>query len=173
MQTIPLRKSVKVLLLNDKNELLLMCADDPKTTNVEGKYHGRFWFPIGGKIELNETIEETAIREIFEETGIPMQELKLGPIVWFGKFELILNGTLTNLHQTFLVAKTSTQNITLNNLTADEQLIIQNVSWFSLDKIQSCSEIIYPVLLKQYISDIMSGIYPATPIEIDLAKQPQ
>lgn len=172
MKTIPIRNSVKVLLLNEKQEILLMCAEDPKTTTAEGKYHGRFWFPIGGQIEANESIQEAAIREIFEETGIKEKEVELGPIVWFGEFDLVLNGVLTHLKQTFIVAKTKKQNVSLARPDNWEKKCVKEVSWFSLERILSCDEVIYPVLLPEYLPDILSGKYPQKPLEIDLAKQP-
>ncbi len=165
----PVRNSIRVLLLNDKNELLLMCADDPKTYKMGGEYRGCFWFPIGGKIENSETIEEAAIREIYEETGIKQHEIEFGPIVWFEELDLILSGTLTHLSQKFIVANTKNSNITLANLTPDEQKVIQNIAWFSFEKIKTWPEIIYPVSLKQYIPDIMAGVYPPKPIELHLA----
>ncbi len=42
----PIRNSIKILLLNDTNELLLLCVDDPSTTTVDGIYHGRFWLLV-------------------------------------------------------------------------------------------------------------------------------
>ena len=92
------RNSIKVLILNERQELLLMCADDPKTTSKDGKYHGQFWFPVGGEINPKESIEEAARREIYEETGL--REVEFGPIVWFGEFDLILAGTRRTLRIT-------------------------------------------------------------------------
>ena len=54
------------LVFNDKNELLLNLRTDTNT-----------WGIPGGSMELNETIEETAIRELKEETGISADELEL------------------------------------------------------------------------------------------------
>lgn len=54
------------LVLNDKNELLLNLRTDTNT-----------WGIPGGAMELNETIEETAIRELKEETGISADKLEL------------------------------------------------------------------------------------------------
>lgn len=166
-----MRNSVKVLLLNEHSELLLMCADDPKTTSIDGKYHGRFWFTVGGKIENGETLEQAALREIKEETGIAENEVSLGPVVWFGEFDLILDGTLTHLKQTFIVAKTKKHKVALTSPTDWEKETIKGLAWFSLEKIQNCTEIIYPVLLPKYLPDILKGNYPATPLEIDLAVQ--
>lgn len=54
------------LVFNDKNELLLNLRTDTNT-----------WGIPGGSMELNKTIEETAIRELKEETGISADKLEL------------------------------------------------------------------------------------------------
>ncbi|NGX34418.1 MAG: hypothetical protein K1060chlam1_00771 [Candidatus Anoxychlamydiales bacterium] len=171
--TKPIRSSIKVLLLNDKSELLLMCADDPKTTAADGKYLGRFWFTVGGEIELNESYHETAYREIYEETSLKKDEIDLGPIVWFGEFDLILNGTLTRLKQRFIVAKTAKKDVYLKNPTSWEKKVVKDLAWFSIDDIKNSDEIIYPALLSKYLPNIIAENYPKEPIEIDLSMQPK
>lgn len=54
------------LVFNDQKELLLNLRTDTNT-----------WGIPGGSMELFESIEETAIRELKEETGICAEELKL------------------------------------------------------------------------------------------------
>lgn len=54
------------LVFNNNNELLLNLRTDTNT-----------WGIPGGSMELYETIEETAIRELKEEAGIEAQDLKL------------------------------------------------------------------------------------------------
>ena len=54
------------LVFNDKNELLLNLRTDTNT-----------WGIPGGSMELYETIEETAIRELKEEAGISASKLEL------------------------------------------------------------------------------------------------
>ena len=171
--SLQVRNSIKVLLLNDDNELLLICVDDPKPTTVKGEYHGRFWDTIGGEIEPHESIQQAALREIHEETGITKEEIELGPIVWFGELDLVLAGTLTHIKQRFIVARTKQKNVSLENLTQAEQAVVKKVDWFSLEEIKNSTEVIYPVLLPQYLPDIISGKYPEQPIEINLAKKPK
>ncbi|MET3726952.1 8-oxo-dGTP pyrophosphatase MutT (NUDIX family) [Fictibacillus halophilus] len=55
-----------VLLLNDKNELLLQLRTD-----------NHMWGLAGGSIEPGEGLEETAKRELFEETGLTANEISL------------------------------------------------------------------------------------------------
>ena len=54
------------LVFNAKNELLLNLRADTNT-----------WGIPGGSMDLYEPIEETAIRELKEETGICAEELEL------------------------------------------------------------------------------------------------
>jgi len=164
--------SIRVILLNDKNELLLMYAHDPSTTRTDGTYNGPFWFLIGGEIEENESPKETALREIFEETGIKRDKIALGPVVWNGEFDLILSGQPRRLHQIFIVAKAKTSKISLQNLTETERKVVKKIAWFSLDKINLCDEIIYPVCLPKILPDILAGKYPKEPLFIDMGENP-
>ena len=54
------------LVFNDKKELLLQLRADTNT-----------WGIPGGAMELYETIEETAVRELKEETGLCAEQLEL------------------------------------------------------------------------------------------------
>jgi 8-oxo-dGTP pyrophosphatase MutT (NUDIX family) len=170
--SIPERNSVKVLLFNEKEELLLMCADDPKTTSADKTYHGRFWFCPGGQMHPEESFEQAALREIYEETGMVQADLQLGPIVWFGEFDMVLNGILTHLKQTFLVAKTQDRQVVLNEPDHWEKTFVGKFDWFSLERIKNSKEVIFPVVMPDYLPDIISGNYPKQPLEIDLAKKP-
>ena len=166
------RNSIKTLLLNSKNELLLVCTEDPKTTSIDGKSHKRFWSCIGGEMEQGETSQQALLREIEEETGITPDKIKLGPLVWFGEFDLMLSGTLTHIKQQFIVAHTTQNDFHLNNLTEEEKPIIKNLKWFPLKDIITCSDVIYPILLREHITDIIVGTYPKEPLELNLGKQP-
>ncbi|NGX28924.1 MAG: RNA pyrophosphohydrolase [Candidatus Anoxychlamydiales bacterium] len=168
-----IRNSIRVLLINEKKEILLLLADDPKTTSIDGKERGRFWFVIGGEINYDESTEEAAIREIYEETGLKEDEVKLGPIVWFGEYDLILDGKLTHLKQRFMVAKTKIKEVSLTKLDGWEKKVIQKLAWFSIDDIKNSEDIIYPVGIDEYLVDILAEKYPTDPIEIDLDRKPK
>lgn len=55
-----------VIVINSRGEILLQHRID-----------NSLWGLPGGAVELGETVEQTAAREVFEETGIEVEKLKL------------------------------------------------------------------------------------------------
>lgn len=169
------RNSVKLILLNENNELLLMSTDDKGIQGKEGNYNGRFWQMVGGKIEEGETLKEAAYRELFEETGLSKEQVEVQDPAWYGEVDLMMHGKLTRVKQSFVPARTSSTNVSLENLTEEEKPVCTRLEWFSLDRIKNCPDIIYPVLLTdpRYLPAILQGNIPNKTIPIDLTKQPE
>ena len=55
-------------------------------TKKENDIHEGKWVGVGGKIEKGESPEECAVREVFEETGLKEEELKLRGLLTFPDF---------------------------------------------------------------------------------------
>lgn len=68
------QKSATVAILHNNNVLLLKRGDSAPWMP------GRFCLP-GGKLELNETLEDGALREVMEETGIVLVRESLIPFL--------------------------------------------------------------------------------------------
>jgi len=172
MQALKQRNSVKLILLNSSNEILMIHVNNSNISsenNSESK--ASFWHMVGGQIEDGENIEEAAYRELFEETGLTKKEVSVGKIVWFGSVDLFIDDELVQVNQQFILARSSCNEITMNNLTEDEKQTVSHLKWFSLDEIKNTIDIVYPANLYSYLSEIMSGNIPAQPIQIDLSEK--
>jgi 8-oxo-dGTP pyrophosphatase MutT (NUDIX family) len=164
----PTRTAVRIVLLNDADELLLMCMDDPTIRSIGVAYGGPFWTLIGGEIESGETIREAAERELREETGLTRADVEIGPHVWFGELDLILHGTPMHIRQEFLVARTRRRHVSLAHLTDAERRVVRELSWFSLERLIHGREVVHPARLPEYLPDIIERNYPTEPLRITL-----
>lgn len=173
LNTMDIRNSIKIILLNPKNEILLLGTDDKSITNKGKSYNGKFWQMIGGKIEEGEDIKSAANRELFEETGLTPNDVEFGDIVWKGELKLIMSGVKTLIRQQFIVAKTQATDVTLKNLTPEEKPVAKQLKWFSTDEIKNSKEIIYPVGLDEYLSDLLTNGAPKEPVTIVLDRKPK
>lgn len=167
----PVRRSVRVVLLNDRRQVLLLCMDDPRMRSVGESYRGRFWTLIGGQIERDETVLQAAAREVFEETGIREADVEFGPVVWFEELDLVMRDGPTRVKQQFVVGRTSASTLTLAHLTEEEPEVVKRIAWFSLEEVRTSAETIYPVLLPLHLPRIIAGDYPEQPL--DLSKMPE
>ena len=167
-----MHRSVRIILINPKNEIALVCADDPHMRSANGKYAGRFWFLPGGKIEPNETSTEAIYRELHEETGLNPQDLAIGPQVWEGTVHLLKNGQPWNIQQYFFVVYTQKQSLAFYHLDSWESKCLEKLAWFSLDAIKHSTEIIYPIGLAELLPNILQKNFPEHPLLIDLDKKP-
>ena len=162
----PIRNTIRIVLLNDKNELLLMHIDDPRTRSIGKKYNGSFWVTVDGQIEQNETVRKSAVRELFEETGITSTEVTFGPVIWLRELDLVLYGKPVHIKEQYILARTNKRVVFPTHLTTDEVDIIKKIQWFSYKDIVSCRETIYPVKLTKLIKGIFAEKYPKKPIKI-------
>lgn len=160
------RKAARALLLNERNELLLMCIEGLDICEADGTKHHRLWCTIGGGIDEGEIIEQAVMREIYEETGITAEHVKLGPTVWHYNVDLIFKGVPTQVYETYTIAKTTVQDVVLHNPTEIEKLVVKELKWWSLAELRQTAEIVFPIGLAKHLPDIITGDYPVSPIDI-------
>jgi len=75
-------KLATLCYIRNDNHTLMLHRVKKKNDYHEGKWNG-----LGGKFELGETPEECAIREIEEESGLIVKELKLKGFITFPMFD--------------------------------------------------------------------------------------
>lgn len=166
------RKSVRLLILNSKHQLLLMRVIDPTTTARDGKSYPAFWCTLGGSMEAGETIAETVARELYEETGLSINDVKVGPTVWHGQHIMFIRGQETEMDESFVVIHTNATEFSDANFTADEKQVIDKLAWFSYPDILRSAEPIFPAILKTHLPDIIAGDYPKQSLKVDLSLLP-
>ena len=150
-----LRVGTRVLLVDEEERLLLLRYVD------RGKY---LWVPVGGGVEPGETIEQTARREIIEETGF------LAPVelIAIGRRRLVvpLLEQLTDAREHWFLARVPHADITRSGWTPLEHETISAYRWWTVAELSTTSERLVPRNLAHLLSELLLHGPPSSPIEL-------
>jgi ADP-ribose pyrophosphatase YjhB (NUDIX family) len=151
-----LRPGVRVIVI-DHNERVLLFA----STDDAGK---RFWFPPGGGTEPGETAEETAYRELQEETGLADVELA-GEI---GRRRVVVTwgGATYDCQERWFLVRAPAVVIDTSGFTPLELATISGHCWWSLTDLEQATERMVPADLAELVRRILSDGVPAEPWEL-------
>jgi ADP-ribose pyrophosphatase YjhB (NUDIX family) len=148
------RPTVRVLLIRPDKRLLLIRYEDPR---VLPKFR-HFWATVGGAVEPGESVEQGALREIEEETGL--RDVKLGPVVWYGEPVIPINDEPILFREHYIVAHVDDAPLTTDKWTDLERDTIREMRWWTPDEIAATSDRIFPIILARWLPDILVENYP-------------
>jgi len=149
------RRTARVVLLDDRNRVLLLKVDGGDLRDRASNGRPPFWVTPGGRIEAGETIEKAATREIAEETGIACEGL--GPIIWRGEQVLLWRDEPVRLQEQFVVARVKDCDIDTAGLSAEERRVVRDLRWWDIVSLRATEEVVLPrdlaTLLEDYLRD--------------------
>ena len=157
------RKAARVVLLDRDGRVLLLRASDPADPRK-----GWWWEIPGGGIELGESSEDAARRELLEETGISAVEI--GPCVWLQHAEFDFGGYHFVQDERIHVAWCdSDQELAPTRLEALELMAFDGRRWWPLDELLASADAVLPVVLREQLPLLVGGDLPVQPIELGRA----
>lgn len=131
------RRASRILLVDRSERLLLFCMHDPQRP-----HRGRWWITPGGGLEEDETFEDAARRELFEETGIVVDAL--GPMIHESWATWFWGERLVNQFQQFFVVSTPEVAIAIDGWEESERETTLDHRWWTLEEIASADDLILP-----------------------------
>ena len=142
------RASSRLLVIDPETRVLLL---NFRFTTSSGELKA-FWATPGGGLEDNETFEEAAKRELFEETGI---DAPIGPQVARrdSVYELP-DGETVRADERFFVVLTAHTTLCDRRQSDLEQAVIIDHRWWGIDEISSSAEKIYPADLSEILQAV-------------------
>ena len=144
------RVSAKVLLIDPEGRVLLFRGVDPTEPS-----RPPIWFPVGGALDEGETLEEAAVREAEEETGLRIDEL--GPAVLTRHVEFAFEGNLYDQDETYFAVRTDGFTPDSKGWTETERNVMVGSRWWSLDDLRTTDEIVFPENLAELVEQLLRG----------------
>ena len=154
-----IRETARVVLLDEPDRVLLFCGFDPAEPD-----RGSWWFTPGGGMDPGESLEEAAVRELAEETGI--RNITLGPCLWTRLASFWFEGVLFEQRSWYFIAYTSETRVDTSGFTEVERRSIVDHRWWSVDELHNTPEVVYPPALSSLLESVLREGPPREPIEI-------
>jgi 8-oxo-dGTP pyrophosphatase MutT (NUDIX family) len=151
------RVGARVVLVDGRDRVLLVRILDDGSVEVPGDPpEPTYWVTVGGGSEPGETLEQTARREVFEETGIV--ELTLGPEIYHRRIELLLRGEPIRSVEHFFAGWVDAAEPALHHLDPAEHGVLVEHRWWTLDELASPDrQTIYPRSIARVAADAIAA----------------
>jgi 8-oxo-dGTP pyrophosphatase MutT (NUDIX family) len=142
--TVGHRLTSRILLFDERNDILLMLTRAPDTSGFSR------WVTPGGGVDPGETHSEAAIRELYEETGLAIDDP--GPVVWTYDFSVKWNDADHDTgHAEYYVVRTTRFELSREHWTDEEKVDTLDVRWWSLDELRHTDEPLEPSRLVELV----------------------
>jgi 8-oxo-dGTP pyrophosphatase MutT (NUDIX family) len=154
------RPSARIIVLDGDGRLLLFQVDDPLDSKPP------VWITPGGGVEAGESLGETALRELKEETGLDVGPSGLvGPVaVSRGDWEF--RGTPYYSEDWFFVWRTDTFEPDVAGWTDLERDVHCGWRWWTPDDLDTTIEAVLPAGLSGLARLLVGGPIPTDPVEL-------
>jgi 8-oxo-dGTP pyrophosphatase MutT (NUDIX family) len=152
-----LRPGARVLVIDAADRVLLFSSVDD-----EGR---PFWFPPGGGSEPGETAEQTASRELCEETGLT--DVEIGPELWRRRWVGAWGGVVYDCRERWFLAPVSECEIDTTSFTELERTSIVAHRWWTLPQLMHTADRLVPSNLAALVRDFLRDGPPRQPFFLD------
>ncbi|NYF10638.1 8-oxo-dGTP pyrophosphatase MutT (NUDIX family) [Leifsonia sp. AK011] len=127
------RLTSRVLLFDRENRILLFLTKAPDTSGIAR------WLTPGGGVDPGETQHDAAVRELYEETGLRIDDL--GEPVWSHDFDVVWDDADHDTgHAEFYTAVVDTFEPSSEHWTEEEHVDVLAHKWWTLSELIGTDE---------------------------------
>lgn len=152
------RQVARVVLLDPDDRILLLHGCEPTDPAAT------WWFTPGGGAEDGESLEETARRELAEETGIT--SATFGPVLWERTCAFDFDGRRWEQDEWYYLGRTTTTAVDTAGHTELERRSVTGLRWWTCDELARARETVYPVGLAGLLRTLLDEGPPPAPVPL-------
>ena len=141
------RRAARIILLDESRRALLFRGGDPARPEA-----GSWWFTPGGAIKPGESAEDSARRELREETGLDVQSV--GPVAFHRDADYQFQGVRYLQREDYFLVRCDRFEVSDAGWTPGERQVVEEHRWWSLDDLRATVETVYPVGLVAFLEDL-------------------
>ena len=145
------RQAARVVLIAD-GLVLLQQGFDPARPEA-----GTWWITPGGGVVDGESVEEGAVREVFEETGLRLTPAQLGPVIATRVAHFEFERRSFRQSESFFGVNVAPFTPEHHGWDEVEQRALLDHRWWSLDELRSTDESVYPTQLVEVVEAVLDG----------------
>lgn len=152
---IPLRRfTARALPIDDQGRVLLLHGFDPVRPDEP------FWFTIGGALEGEETLQQAAARELFEEVGIRATAAEFTGPYGTSTIEFSFAQYAITQDQAYFAVRVGRVEVSFEHMEQIEKETTIGHRWWSAEEIEASEEVIFPEDLAALLRKITMGEGP-------------
>jgi 8-oxo-dGTP pyrophosphatase MutT (NUDIX family) len=145
------RRAARVVLVADGRVLLQQGFDPGRPED------GPWWLTPGGGLNDRESIEDAAVREVHEETGLRLAPERLGPVIATRVCFFPFEGRRYRQSESFFTVRVEPFTPQHHGWDEVEQRALLDHRWWSLDELRSTNEAVYPKELADLVEAVLGG----------------
>jgi 8-oxo-dGTP pyrophosphatase MutT (NUDIX family) len=149
--------TVKLLLLDERDRVLLIRSVDPSSGT-------ECWYPVGGGVMKGKSLQDAALREAHEETGL--SALPAGAPVWTREHTYEYDGRTVEVHEDWLLHKVPHFEPSPAGVSAFEARTIAGFRWWAAEDLSQTTDIVFPPRLGDLLSALLRDGLPPERVDI-------